>query len=41
MLGKKHSKRDYDLAPVRRRKLGHNFDTNDLINKTILDEIND
>ena len=41
MLGKKHSKRDYDLAPVRRRKLGHNFDTNDLINKTILNKIND
>ena len=40
MIGKKYGGYDYKLAPIRRKKLGHNFDTHNQINEDKLSEIN-
>lgn len=40
MLGKKHDRNDWALARVRKRRLGHNFSTNDECQYKILREIN-
>lgn len=40
MLGKKYGKDDWALARVRRRRLGHNFSTNDEHQYKILRKIN-
>jgi len=40
MIGKKYGGRDYRLVPIRRKKLGHNFDTHTQANRDTLSEIN-